>query len=59
MAESITTAVTNHGIRARAEALGEQIRAEDGVGAAVDVLTEYMRRREGRKRKLSTIATMG
>ena len=35
--ESIATAVTDLGMRERAIALGEQIRAEDGVARALEV----------------------
>jgi UDP:flavonoid glycosyltransferase YjiC (YdhE family) len=35
LAEGIQTAVTDEEIRAKAEALGEKIRAEDGVGKAI------------------------
>ena len=38
LAEAITRAVTDPDMRARAAAMGEQIRAEDGVGTAVAVL---------------------
>lgn len=44
LAEAITTAVTNSGIRAKAEVLGEKVRAEDGVGKAVEVLSRYVQR---------------
>jgi sterol 3beta-glucosyltransferase len=38
LAEAITSAVTDTGIQARAKSLGEHIRAEDGIGKAVEIL---------------------
>lgn len=38
LAAALTEATSNPAIRARAAALGERIRAEDGVGAVVSVL---------------------
>jgi UDP:flavonoid glycosyltransferase YjiC (YdhE family) len=38
LAAAITSAVTDAGLRARAAALGERIRAEDGVGRAIQVV---------------------
>lgn len=38
LAEAIQVAVTDNGLRARAAALGEKIRAEDGVGRAVGII---------------------
>jgi len=40
LAAAITEAVTNRTIQARAAALGERIRDEDGVGTAVALLEE-------------------
>jgi sterol 3beta-glucosyltransferase len=42
LAEAITLAVTDQGMRVRAAALGEQIRAEDGVGNAVRLFQHYL-----------------
>jgi sterol 3beta-glucosyltransferase len=44
LAEGIRTAVTNTEIRAKAEALGEKIRAEDGVGKAIEVFSQHLQR---------------
>lgn len=41
LAEAITRAVTDTGIQARARSLGEQIRREDGLGKAVEILEGY------------------
>jgi sterol 3beta-glucosyltransferase len=38
LAEAITTAVTDTGMQARALSLGERIRAEDGLGKAVEII---------------------
>jgi len=38
LAQAITCALTDPGIRARARALGERIRAEDGIGKAIEIL---------------------
>ena len=38
LAAAITSAVTDAGLRARAAALGERIRAEDGVGRAIEII---------------------
>jgi len=38
LAQAITCALTDPGIRARARALGERIRAEDGIGKAVEII---------------------
>lgn len=38
LAEAITNAVTDTGMQARALALGERIRAEDGIGKAVEII---------------------
>lgn len=38
LADAITDAVTNTGMRARALSLGERIRAEDGIGKAVEII---------------------
>ncbi len=42
LAEAIRTAVTDEGMRQRAEALGAKIRAEDGVACAVECIGEYL-----------------
>ncbi len=41
LAQAITTAVTNGALRARAAAFGEKIRAEDGIGRAVEIIEHY------------------
>jgi sterol 3beta-glucosyltransferase len=38
LAAAITSAVTDQGMRTRAAALGERIRAEDGIGRAIEVI---------------------
>ena len=38
LAAAITGAVTDPGIQASASALGERIRAEDGIGRAIDII---------------------
>ena len=38
LAEAITRAVTDTGIQERARSFGERIRAEDGIGQAVEIL---------------------
>jgi UDP:flavonoid glycosyltransferase YjiC (YdhE family) len=38
LAEAITSAVTDTGIQTRAKSFGEYIRAEDGIGKAVEIL---------------------
>jgi sterol 3beta-glucosyltransferase len=47
LAAAIHTATTDQAMRARAAALGRQIRAEDGVGRAVEVITRARSRNEG------------
>jgi sterol 3beta-glucosyltransferase len=42
LAEAITLSVTDQGMRERAAALGEKIRAEDGVGNAVQFIEHYL-----------------
>jgi UDP:flavonoid glycosyltransferase YjiC (YdhE family) len=42
LAAAITTAVTDKGIRERAAAIGENIRAEDGVARAVEAISRYL-----------------
>jgi UDP:flavonoid glycosyltransferase YjiC (YdhE family) len=42
LAYAITQAVTDPALRQRAAALGEKIRAEDGVGEAVRIICRYM-----------------
>lgn len=41
LADGIRVAVTDHGLRARAAALGEKIRAEDGVARAVEIIKRH------------------
>ena len=41
LAAAITGAVTDPGIQASASALGERIRAEDGIGRAIDIIEGY------------------
>jgi len=38
LAEAITSAVTDTGIQTRAKSIGEHIRAEDGIGKAIEIL---------------------
>ncbi len=38
---AITNAITDTGMQARAAALGERIRAEDGVGRAIGIIEGY------------------
>ena len=45
LAEAITQAMTDGGMRERARALGEKIRAEDGVATAVQVLEQEFGRK--------------
>jgi len=40
---ALHTAMTDHGLRERAAAFGEKIRAEDGVGQAVRIIAEALR----------------
>jgi UDP:flavonoid glycosyltransferase YjiC (YdhE family) len=42
LANAITEAVTDQGMRQRAAALGEKIRAEDGVTEAVQIIRQYV-----------------
>jgi UDP:flavonoid glycosyltransferase YjiC (YdhE family) len=42
LAKAIHTAVENAGMRQRSESLGEAIRAEDGVGMAVEYITNHL-----------------
>jgi sterol 3beta-glucosyltransferase len=44
LAEAIYTAVSDPHIHANAEAMGEKIRAEDGVGAAVAIISQTLAR---------------
>lgn len=46
LADAITRAVGDPGMRARAAEIGEQIRAEDGVGAAVAAFHRHLPERE-------------
>ena len=41
MAEAINTAVTDSALRARAAALGEKIRGENGIARAVEVIERH------------------
>lgn len=45
LAAAIRQAVTDNEMRARAAALGERIRAEDGIGAAIAVIDRYLERK--------------
>jgi sterol 3beta-glucosyltransferase len=45
LAAAITATVTNAPMRQRAAALGEAVRAEDGVGNAVAVIERYLKQR--------------
>jgi len=38
LAAAITSAVMDAGLQARAAALGERIRAEDGIGHAIEII---------------------
>jgi sterol 3beta-glucosyltransferase len=42
LAEAISTAVTDKGMRERAKSIGQAIRAEDGTGNAVNVIRRYL-----------------
>jgi sterol 3beta-glucosyltransferase len=42
LTRALSIALTDAGVRARAAELGERIRAEDGVGAAVDHLSRLL-----------------
>lgn len=42
LARAITTAVSDSELRRRAAAMGETIRGEDGVGAAVEIIKRYL-----------------
>ena len=44
LARAIVIAVDDSGIRERAAALGKSIQTEDGAGAAVRLVEDYMRR---------------
>jgi len=44
LAETIATALNDEAMRARAAALGERIRAEDGVARAVNIIVEHFDR---------------
>jgi UDP:flavonoid glycosyltransferase YjiC (YdhE family) len=45
LADTISTALTDQAMRARANSLGESIRAEDGIGNAVRAIGKYLRAR--------------
>jgi len=53
MAEAINTAVTDSALRARAAALGEKIRAENGVARAVEIIERHAAKRELRAQERS------
>jgi UDP:flavonoid glycosyltransferase YjiC (YdhE family) len=42
LAGAITAAISTQGMQIRAEALGKQLRAEDGVTSAVDLVRQYL-----------------
>jgi sterol 3beta-glucosyltransferase len=42
LASAITTAVADPDMRQRARACGEAVRAEDGTGKAVEIITRYL-----------------
>ncbi len=46
LADAITEAVENESIRARAAELGARLRSEDGVARAVELISEYLHRRD-------------
>ncbi len=48
---AITQAVTDEEARHRAIVLGEQIRAEDGIGTAVTIMTQYLSGKESHHAK--------
>jgi sterol 3beta-glucosyltransferase len=41
LAEAITSAITDSGMHARARALGERIRAENGIGHVIEIIEGY------------------
>jgi sterol 3beta-glucosyltransferase len=43
IAAAIRTAVSDENMKARASALGERIRAENGVANAIEIIERYMR----------------
>ena len=43
LAAAIRAATTNHNIKRRAQDLGAKIRAEDGIGQAVEMIEKYLR----------------
>jgi UDP:flavonoid glycosyltransferase YjiC (YdhE family) len=43
LADAIRAATTNHHIKRRAEELGEKIRAEYGIGQAIEMIESYLR----------------
>jgi UDP:flavonoid glycosyltransferase YjiC (YdhE family) len=49
LAKAIDTAVNDTGMRARAAALGEKIRAEDGVGTAVGIIERHAAARRAKE----------
>jgi UDP:flavonoid glycosyltransferase YjiC (YdhE family) len=54
LAGAIHSAITDAGLRARAAALGEKIRAEDGVGAAVAIIERHAAALGSRRKQAST-----
>ena len=42
LAQTITQAITDEERQCQAAQLGEQIRAEDGIGTAVTIITQYL-----------------
>ncbi|HEX8036431.1 MAG TPA: glycosyltransferase [Ktedonobacterales bacterium] len=44
LAEAIREAVTNRAMREQARSLGQQVRREDGIGAAVALIDDFVRR---------------
>ena len=47
LAAAIRAVVTDQGIRRRSAELGERLRAEDGIGTAVEIVERVLRRRAG------------
>lgn len=52
LADAITEAVTNHAMRQRARTLGENIRAEDGIASAIQVIERVLHRTSPQKMAL-------
>jgi len=53
LAQAINTAVNDSALRARAAALGEKIRAENGVARAVEIIERHAAKRELRAQERS------